>query len=64
MLSYRLYFLDREDRITSAVELECASDDDALRAVGTHVDGRPMELWQQGRKVCKFAAEKIAASAH
>jgi hypothetical protein len=64
MLSYRLYFLDRGGRITSAVELECASDDDALRAVEEHLDGRPVELWQQGRKVRAFAAVKTAADAH
>lgn len=56
MLSYRLYFLGREGRITRAVELECANDEDALQAVEEHVDGHPMELWQQARKVRVFAA--------
>ncbi|MDB5479904.1 MAG: hypothetical protein JWO83_957 [Caulobacteraceae bacterium] len=60
MLSYRLYFLGREGRITSAVELECSSDEEALEAVEAHADGRPMELWQQARKVREFAAQKFA----
>ena len=56
MLSYRLYFLGRDGRIAHAVQLECCSDEQALAAVGTHADGRAMELWQQARKVRAFAA--------
>jgi hypothetical protein len=63
MLSYRLYFLGRENRITRAVELECANDEDALRAVEGHADGCPMELWQQARKVRVFSAAKVAVRA-
>jgi hypothetical protein len=63
MLSYRLYFLGLGGRITRAVEFECASDEDALRAVEGHGDGRPMELWQQARMVRAFAARKVAVGA-
>jgi hypothetical protein len=62
MLSYRLYFLGREGRITRAVELECASDDEALRAVEEHADGRPMELWQQARKVRAYVAQAMGVA--
>lgn len=64
VLTYRLYFLGREGRITRAVELECSSDEDAMRAVEEHVDGRAMELWQQARKVRVYAAEATLAVAH
>jgi predicted phage tail protein len=64
MLSYRLYFLGREGRFTRAVQLQCASDEEALRAVTAHADGAPMELWQQARKVRSFAAASGAADAH
>jgi hypothetical protein len=60
MLSYRLYFIGLEGRISRVVELEWASDEDALRAVEAHVDGRPMELWQQARKIREFAANELA----
>jgi hypothetical protein len=63
MLSYRLYFLGRDGGITRAVPFECSSDEEALEAVVAHADGRPMELWQQARKVRVFAAEKLAVGA-
>jgi len=64
MLSYRLYFLDREGRFTRAVQLECADDERALRAAAAHADGAPMELWQQARKVRSFEADLIVSVGH
>lgn len=63
MLSYRLYFLGRDGRITRAVPFESSSDEDALKAIEAHADGRPMELWQRGRMVRTFAAVPVAAGA-
>ena len=64
MLSYRLYFLDREGRFTRAVQLECANDERALRAAAAHANGAAMELWQQARKVRWFEADSVVNAGH
>jgi hypothetical protein len=51
MIHYRLYYLDGGGRISSALDLECADDADALATLQEYADGRPMELWQAGRRV-------------
>jgi hypothetical protein len=64
MLSYRLYFLGREGRFTRAVGFECSCDEEALRAVEDHADGRAMELWQQARKVRAYAPQTMGLVPH
>jgi hypothetical protein len=61
MVSYRLYFMDFEGHIQSARELECPADHLAIRLAEEEADGRPMELWQQGRVVKKFEASSRVA---
>jgi hypothetical protein len=51
MCGYRLYFLDRDDHIHSAINLDCADDDQAVALAHEHHDGAPMELWQGARLV-------------
>jgi hypothetical protein len=51
MCGYRLYFLDRNGHIHSALNLECADDDHAIRLAREHGNGAPMELWQGARFV-------------
>jgi hypothetical protein len=53
---YRLYFMDDEGHIQSAREFECSADHLAVQKAEGQADGRPMELWQQGRVVKRFAA--------
>jgi hypothetical protein len=54
MPDFRLYFLDKRDRIVEARDLECEDDDDAIRAVETQRDGRAMELWRRDRRIRVF----------
>ena len=62
MRGYRLYFFNRDDHIREAVELICPDDEDALRAIDTHRDGRAMELWCGARLVKRYGAEIFAQS--
>jgi hypothetical protein len=53
VLNYRLYFL-RDGYITHYVQIDCASDEDALKAAEKHGLGVIMELWQGARLVKRF----------
>ena len=62
MRVYRLCLLKRgEDRALDArVELNCASDDQAIRESTSLADGRPMELWREMVLVMSWPARKQA----
>jgi hypothetical protein len=53
MRGYKLYLLDENDRIRSAMDLECDDDADAIQLAQSLLDG-PMELWQGARIVRRF----------
>ena len=54
MASYRVYFLNAEGRIMSAVDLSCDSDDHAAAEARRLADGRPVELWERARLIGRF----------
>lgn len=54
MSGYRLYFLDEEDHIIRANELECSSDEEAIVTAEQCRDGRDVELWQKARFIKKI----------
>ena len=55
MAYYRLYFMSpRDGRIESMVELDRASDQDAIAEGEQHRGDRAIELWNLGRKVCRW----------
>jgi len=56
MRNYRLYLLDQNDRIQSAVELQCDDDADAIQLARSLLGG-PMELWEGARIVRRFHPE-------
>ncbi len=56
MRDYKLYLLDRHDRIQSAIELQCDDDTDAIQLARSLLDG-PMELWEGPRIVRRFYPE-------
>ena len=52
MRYYRLYFMDRfSGHIDHFREFEAETDDAAMNVSETWRDGRPMELWNLGRKL-------------
>jgi hypothetical protein len=54
MVGYRLYFLDENGHIRSALEADCADDDTALAWAAEQLDGRAVELWRGSRLVAKL----------
>ena len=52
MSDYRLYFLDDNDRIKSAIVIMCDGDNTAVRLAEERAgEHRRFELWQRARKV-------------
>ncbi len=56
MQDYRLYFLDRHDKIHRHIEMECRDDDHATELVRAHLADSAMELWCGSRLVKRFEA--------
>ena len=55
---YRLYFMDRfSGHIDHFREFEAETDDAAMNVSETWRDGRPMELWNLGRKLRRWEIE-------
>lgn len=59
MRAYRLYLLNRADRIRSADVLECADDREAKQLADARTaelpDGAGLEVWDGGRRVHRVA---------
>ena len=54
MTDYRLYFRGEDGHFRRIVELDCESDEEAIRAAEEKADGSAMELWQRRRLVKEF----------
>jgi hypothetical protein len=55
MVVYRLYTLDRGAHITNPPRIvECADDDDAIHQAKQFLDGKDLELWDEGRCVARL----------
>lgn len=63
MAEYKLYFLDLDGHIQRRVDLNCPSEDDAIR-VSRGFEGWSMELWKGANTVAKFqpGAEPVVVS--
>jgi hypothetical protein len=51
MLGYRVFFVGRDGHISSAVEVECKDDAEALAAATRLAEGLHVELWQGKRRI-------------
>jgi hypothetical protein len=54
MAPYKLYYLGSHDEPQECRDLACESDAEAINALHDRDDGRPMELWQSGRKILRW----------
>jgi hypothetical protein len=61
-MHYRLYFLDANNHIQRALDLECEDDTHAIQQARAHVHPRGKELWQGARMVmaCGSADRRAA----
>ena len=52
MTPYRVYMLDRHNRICGAQDIDCADDEEAVaQAARLTQDGAEVELWTEARLV-------------
>ena len=52
-MEYRLYFLDKWDRISSVFPFETKNDQLAIAIATEHANGSAVELWNRGRMVMR-----------
>jgi hypothetical protein len=56
MAQYRVLFLDEHGRVAQAPEvIECADDKAAIEKAIQLLEGRLVEVWQEGRLVIRLA---------
>jgi hypothetical protein len=62
---YRFYFLNDENEITNAVDVECDTDEQAVAAARSRANGGNIEIWQAKRKigVCKAVEQAMSDDA-
>ena len=51
MPEYRVYLLDRNDRVISRKDIVAPSDEAAMEAASQYADGGDVEVWERARKV-------------
>jgi hypothetical protein len=56
MQDYRLYLMDRTGHVVTALELDCADDDEAVARADRERRDQPAELWQRARRLFTFEA--------
>ena len=55
MQSYRVYFQGPDGDVDGADAFECDADNEAIEIGRQRAGGRPMELWQQARRLISFS---------
>ncbi len=55
MPSYRAYFIDGNDRVSSYKPIDARTDGEALQAAVQFADGCDVEVWDLDRKVGRIA---------
>ena len=61
MADYRLYYLDKDGRVSKAVE--CETDERAIDEASGHSAAHGMELWSLDRRVRVFKGESPSGRA-
>jgi hypothetical protein len=60
MATYRIYLYGPDGHIAGSHAFLCDNDDEAIELGKAQADGRPMELWEAGRKVKTYDTGGIA----
>jgi hypothetical protein len=58
---YRFYFLDTNDRIRRAIDVQCSDDNHAIEQAKERLEGRALEVWQASRPVRRVNADGTTA---
>jgi hypothetical protein len=57
--AYRLYTLKHDGHIGDPpLILECADDSEATRQARQHLDGKDLEIWDEGRFVARLTSNE------
>jgi hypothetical protein len=56
---YRVYILNDAGHFASRIDLECASEQDAVKEAQQYVDGHDVELWDQNRFIAKISQNGV-----
>ena len=54
MLEYRIYYVGRDGRFSSAENIECADDQEAIHKAKQAVNGQGIELWEHSRLITRI----------
>jgi hypothetical protein len=56
---YRLYCLDRANKVASAEWIEADSDEAAIEAAKERMNGQQLELWQRSRRIIRLDRKPV-----
>ena len=59
MPACRTYIIGRDDHFWSDEDIECADDQEATQKAQQTMDGRDVELWEQGRFIVRLCSDFI-----
>jgi hypothetical protein len=57
-MHYRTYFIGQDGRISNAIDMECADDEQAKECAKKFLSDRNAELWQDDRLIAIYATGK------
>jgi hypothetical protein len=57
MADYRVYILDQDGHVSSAIGFVCPDDEAAKKYARQFVDGQDVELWHGDRQAATFECE-------
>lgn len=55
---YRAYLIGEDGPVVSRIDLFCHTEEDAKQRAQMLVDGHPVELWQEARRIATFEPEQ------
>jgi hypothetical protein len=62
MAVYRFYILDSVGQLTRSMRCDCADDDAAIKQAEHTLDAYSVELWQDERRIGRFATSRARVS--
>ena len=60
MCEYRIYYVGRDGRFSSAENVECADDREAIHKARQSVNGQGVELWEHSRFIARIQEPQTA----
>jgi hypothetical protein len=59
MLTYRVYVVDAEGHVFGPPYIvQCGDDDEAVRQAHQYLEGKPVEVWRDAKRVARLERER------